>query len=144
MAFDAWRHMDQVRASIDRTKENSARLATAHTMYSSTGWGEFIFPDQFVFGTRFVSMPFMAYGFSMDDTGPDIVDTRFPRANGFVYRWQLDNKGFYVGAYLAVTVFDQSPLISTTVGTHPNYVLDHHYSFFGIAMKMVPDYLVQG
>jgi hypothetical protein len=91
---------------------------------------------------RFIDKPYVAYSFDVDDT-TDVVDSRYPRACGFIYRWQIDSRGFYTGAYMAVTVDDQSSFI-TAVGDSPNYLLHHHFSFSGIAMKSVPDYLAQG
>lgn len=142
MAFDPWQHMDRVRGGQLQQHENSSRVASAHCFTTSTGWGELTYADCFVFGVRFIAKPFVAYGFDLD-AAIDLVPTRYPRCSGFVYRWQVDSSGLYTGAWLAVTVDDQSPFI-TTAALSPNYVLNHAFTFTGIAMKAVPDYLAQG
>jgi hypothetical protein len=140
---EAWRNLEGRREYIRRNAENSTRLATAHGRFQTTGWGEIEFEQCFVFGLTFIEKPSMSYGYSIADDDVEPVLTRFPRSAGFVSRWKMNEKGFYVGAWCAVVVEDQSTLVATTEDD-PNYLLDHDYRFEGIAMKDVPAYLGEG
>lgn len=131
MAFDPWKHQSEVQADRDRTADNSGRFATVYAHADTVGAGELLIPDAALFGVRFVSKPGVAYGFEVDPTTPPVSGS-FPHCDGFVAGWATDEMGFYVGAYLGL-----SP--SGGLG----YSLHHTFTFSGVALKSVPEYLIQ-
>jgi hypothetical protein len=135
---DPWLGLQQHREYLRRNAENSTRHGYAYAKFDSTGWGEFAFPDCFEFGLTYTEEPYVSYSYSLD--GDSLVDTRFPRSMGGVYRWKLNNRGFFVGAWCFVCVDSRSPFIATSE-REPNYALRHYFSFAGMAMKDLPDHL---
>jgi hypothetical protein len=118
-----------------QTAENSSRLAFAWGTFTSTGWGELAYPEPVDFGLTFVEEPIVAYGFALVG-GDKLVDNRFPRAQGGVYEWRIDGRGFYIGAHVFACVETVSALITAPYGDpDPNYELKHHFTFSGIALK---------
>ncbi len=138
----AWEDIEQRRHYLSRNAENTTRLAVAFTRFSTTGWGETSFEDCAEFGLVFIEMPFVTHSMSLTEDSPDLVDTRFPRGSGGVYKWKRNTHGFYTGAYCFVTVATQDPFITvSTEGVNdPGYELEHHFTFHGLAMKYIPDY----
>ena len=130
--------MERRRQQVQQVNENSARLAQAFAMYDSTGWGEFTVQAVFDFGLTFVEEPVVAYCYALD--GDTLVDTRFPRAWGGVYKWKLDSKGFYTGAWVFFVVETRSSFIETSAA-EPGYEINHYFTFTGIAYKDLPTYL---
>lgn len=121
--------------------ENSARGAWAYGTAHSKGWGEIMIDEPIMFGLTFVKQPIVSYGFALDDDD-QLVDGRFPRANGGVVRWVLDADDFYVGAYVFVTVATADPLlaaqsldVATDFREDPNYDITHSFTFFAVAIK---------
>lgn len=125
-----------------QNRENSARGAWAWGTATTNGWGELLFPKPIRFGLTFVTPPFVSYSWVMHDDD-DLVDNRFPRCSGGVARWMQDKRDFYTGAYVMVTVATADPLLGalsldkaeTTYLTDPGYGIDHHFTFFGLAIK---------
>jgi hypothetical protein len=132
-------HLDSQRALINQTRENSTRFAESFATLNTTGWGEFAFDACFEFGLTFIQMPHVSYSWSLD--GDTLVDTRFPRAGGGVYRWKQDKRGFYVGAWMCLTVDTQSPYIDIGSEPQPNYTMTHYFTFAGKAIKDLPAHL---
>lgn len=139
MGLGPFEAMEHRRQRIQQVDENSARLAKAFAMYDSTGWGEFTVPTVFDFGLTFVEEPSVSYGYALD--GDTLVDTRFPRCWGGVYKWKLDIKGFYTGAWVFFIVETQSSFIDTGEAD-PNYDINHYFTFEGVAYKDLPAYLL--
>lgn len=137
--FNAWTHLRLEESRRMAQAENTGRLAFAYGQASTTGWGELEIPSCIDFELTFIEMPYVAYGFAVD--GESLVDTRFPRCSGGVSRWRQDTNGYYVGAWVFVTVETQSPYIATTE-VEPGYPIDHFFSFSGIALKNVSPYLL--
>jgi hypothetical protein len=136
-----WDSIRQHEADDRRHLENSARIASAYGFFSTTGWGEFAFEDCHIFGLTFIEEPSVAYGYSLD--GDSLVDLRFPRAWGMVYRWKQDQRGYYVGAWVAIVVDTLSPAtIADVPEDDPGYSLDHSFTFAGIALKDLPTHVL--
>jgi hypothetical protein len=129
---DPFVSLQNYRAQIVQTQENSARLAQHYANYQTAGWGEFTDPHVIHFDATFYDEPWVSYGYSID--GDTLIDTRFPRACGFVYRWKQDERGYFLGCWLAFTVDTQSPFIPSTV-PDPGYTLIHKFVFTGRALK---------
>lgn len=138
--YGPWQSFEQQRWTVEQHKENRARYASAYCRFNSTGWGEIAFPKCFEFGLTFTERPYVSYACSLD--GDQLVDTRFPRSQGGVYKWKQDSRGFYTGAWCYAVVETQSPYIPTTEA-EPKYSLEHDYTFNGLAFKALPDYLAE-
>lgn len=143
------------RAKVEQTRENSARLAQAYITITTTGDGEFQIPDAALFGCTFTEQPIVATGFSLD--GLQLAEGHFPRCHAFVRSWVQDDRGFYLGAFIALVVEtslivagapDPAPTADSNANTGvvdpiiPVYVIDHDLTFTGIALKDLPDYLL--
>lgn len=124
---EAWSH---------QTGENSARGAWAWGTVTSKGWGEFAIKKVIDFGLTFVTDPIVSYGWVLGDDDK-LVDGRFPRVDGGVTRWRKDKRGFYTGAYVMITVATVDPMImpTTDVSSDPGYSIEHHFTFYGTALK---------
>lgn len=137
MSFDPWDSFRKHEANDRRHLENSARLAEAYGFFDTSGWGEFAFETCHKFGLTFIEEPVIAYGYSLD--GDALVDLRFPRAWGMVYKWKQDVRGYYVGAWVAIVVDTLSPAtIAAVPEDDPGYDLNHTFTFTGIALKDLP------
>lgn len=132
MVNGPWFDQERHRSWLNQQAENSGRLAQAYAKFSTTGWGETAFENGFTFELSFIEPPVVAYGFEID--GDTLVDTRFPRCSGGVYKFRTNSKGFYTGAWCMVTVDTKSPFITTTED-EPNYTIYHWFTFTGIAIK---------
>lgn len=131
----------QLRRDAQRAeqRENSARLATSSTIVTSTGAGEYRVPDRLTFGCVFTNEPSVSHGFAINqDAGDDLLDGQFPRVSAGVYKWDIDQRGLYLGCWVFVAV--DIPSGATT----PIYVLDHTFLFAAVAIKDLPAYLLKG
>lgn len=135
-----WQNMEDRRRQLLQTQENSTRLAQAFAHFTTTGWGEWTIPHVVRFDCTFVEKPTVAHGYAIEDE--DLVDTRFPRGWGGVYRWQQNYKGFYTGAWVFFIVETQSLTIDT-FEDEPGYTLTHFFHFTGMALKDVPAHLLE-
>lgn len=141
--MDPFGRWETRRGELVRHAENSARLAFAFALVSSTGTGgEIRVEDCQEFGLAFAEKPFVSYGAEVD--GDLLVDSRFPLARGGVYRWRRNAKGFYTGAWVYVVVSTLDFQIPSTEATDPEYTILHHFTFAGVAVKDLPDYLMEG
>lgn len=132
--------LETQRALREAVRENSGRPARCQATWTTTGIGEILVPTIFNFDVRFIEEPCFTYGFALADDGIDPVDGHFPRAGAGVYRWEQDAKDHYIGAYLFFTVDTIGP--GNAVGNEPNYKIIHHLSFEAMAIKDVPDHLL--
>jgi hypothetical protein len=115
-----------------QVNENSARLAYAWGVTTTTGVGSLAHEDEIDFGLTFIEQPMVSYGTVVTNQiewEPDDTDSllQMPGATGFVFSWRQDPRGFYVGAHVGVTV----------TGGELDVELEHHFTFMGIAMKDV-------
>lgn len=127
------------RAHIAQIAENSARLAFVTADFTTTGLGQFAFPQEATFDIEFTERPTMAYGYVYDGLEDEDAVVLWPRSTGFVWDWHRNSRGLYVGAYVGVCVDTPVAVVPT-----PSFALEHHFSFSGIAIKPVPDYLLVG
>ena len=139
MIFD---DLERRRSEVERHKENSARLAQAFAKFETTGQGSIEFPKRVDFELTFVEEPYITYGCHIDlDDLSDLLDVDandtppLPSASGFVTEWDQDDRGFWTGCWVAVSVY-YHPL--TLVPVDLEVYMNHHFTFTGIAMKDVP------
>lgn len=128
--------LERRRSKVVQQAENSGRHAVVMGTFNTTGWGEVAFEDRVNFGLRFIEVPTITYSMYID--GDTLVDTRFPRCQGGVYKWQKDKRGLYIGAFCFVTVETKSPFVTTTE-PEPGYSIVHHFTFQGQAIKVIAD-----
>ena len=135
--------LEQRIAEKEAIRENSARLASAYSAYKSTGQGSVQFARRTDFELTFIERPFVAYGAVIDlddladllnlDPGDDIP---IPLVSGFVTEWDVDERGFYIGAWVACRV--QFPTGTPAVPPDTAVKVEHHFTFQAIAMKDIP------
>lgn len=109
MAFDD--SSERHRAALERNLENKSRMAFSSHRFDVTGTGFTEFPDSAQFGLAYVSQPYVAIGyvidsdeirrvFSLGDDDPLPI----PAITAAVTDWDLNERGFYVGAWCACNV----------------------------------------
>lgn len=134
--------LDKRREDFNRNQENSSRLAHAYANFDTSGQGSMEFEDRVDFGLTFIEEPFVAYGgFCNSDAlgelqglGPG-ESPAFPLSSGFVTEWDQDERGFYIGCWIAASVmFAPLDLIVADL----NVTLTHYFTFSGIGIKDVP------
>jgi hypothetical protein len=117
-----------------QTGENAARPAWSTCHIETLGAGEFVIEDVLEFGCTFVDEPSVTYGSSRGEDGPEFIAGSLPRTNGMVVEYQRSEKGYYLGAFVVLTVDVPSASV--------DYVINHYFTFGGIALKDLPDYLL--
>ena len=146
--------LDRRRERELRDRENSARLAMAYATFSTVGSGSIQNGDRISFETTFIEMPYMSYGAVidveqvMDEFGydPEFVESSgsgnpqenvpLPLCTGYVTEWDQDERGFYIGCWVAVRVYYPGEELASV--TDPQIEIDHHFSFAANAMKDIP------
>lgn len=117
------------RGRIAQTAENSARQAFCYAEIATHGVGQVQHLEVVPFDCTFIEEPNVAYGFKID--GDTLVDNYFPNCSGGVWKWQQDRRGYYLGAY-----------VFFVISGDPGYDLEHNFTFSGIAIKDLPEYLL--
>lgn len=109
----------------EQNAENSARLAFAWGVSTTTGPGAQVHDKAIKFGLTFVEKPMFSYGFIIVSSD-DFDAGYFPDSKGFVTDWEQDGRGLYVGAHVGVNVMCLA-----------GDVIEHHFEFKGTALKDV-------
>ena len=129
------------RAELARHRENAARVAMAFARFETLGQGTLEFEERIDFGLTYIEEPFVSYGCQLDmdvlasAIGLEDGETPpLPQSTGYVTDWDIDERGFYTGAWVAAAVFDGTGLIPPDV----DVVIDHHFTFQAIAIKDIP------
>lgn len=133
----------QTQAKMERSRnaENKGRRAGVYAKYSTTGQGVVEFAARVDFGLTYVEEPFMAYGakVDMDDVrdalglDDDQSPSALPISSGLVTDWDLDERGHYTGAWVAVTVYYPPSLPASAP-----IDMEHFFSFEAVALKNIP------
>lgn len=126
-----------------RVQENSGRMAEAFARFKSNGQGSIEFPERVDFGLTFIEEPYMSYGFKIDlDDLDDLLENEagtktppLPICAGGVTSWDQNDRGFYVGAWVAVNVWFP---YEGNVWPDLDVEIFHHYAFKAVAIKDVP------
>ena len=129
---------------VDTTRENSGRHCMVYGTFQTTGWGCAVFDTDVTFGVSFTETPIVSYAAAVpiDQQGQTFGDyTNFPRVSGGVYRWRTTPKGLYTGAVCfacveLAAIADYTLLIPPALPA--GFIMDHHFTFAGIAVKVVP------
>jgi hypothetical protein len=147
---------EQHRGKVEQTRENTARLAQSFGSFETRGDGEFILSEAHLFGCTFTERPVVSYGYSLTEESEPPLFGRLPQCVGGVSLWITNPKGFYVGAYTFFVVNCQTVLTTTPPPEGedpppvppadqptPIYIIEHDMTFTGIALKDLPDYLLE-
>lgn len=146
-----YQNLDHRRQEAERHRENSARLAHSYAQFVSVGQGQTEYPKRVPFDLTYIEMPFVSYGcvFDLDlwneqvddGTSEDEGPAPLPHCTGFVTQWDKDERGFYLGCWVAVMVTfpaEDGVLGMPAVDPALKPEINHHFSFAGIALKDVP------
>lgn len=134
--------VDHRRQKSEQNRENAARLAQSYAVFKTTGQGSHQYDEKVTFGVTFTEKPIVCYGSVLDvDDLADLLGYEdedacpLPITSGFVVNWDQDDRGFYVGCWVAVRV--NFPI---TDGVDPTAMpeIEHHFTFGAIAMKDIP------
>lgn len=135
--------LERRNAEREQHAENTARVAEALARFKSTGLGSIEFEERVDFGLTFTEEPYMSYGTQIDlDDLDDLLGNEagattptLPQCTGFITTWDRDDRGFYVGAWVAVTVWFP---YEADMWPDTEIEISHHFTFKAIAMKDVP------
>lgn len=129
-------------ADREAIKENTARLASAYSHYRSTGQGSIEFARRTDFGLTFIEKPFVSYCAVVDlDDLAELLDidggedTPMPLVSGMVTEFDIDERGFYIGAWTGARVYFP---ITDGVALDAAVKVEHHFTFQAVAIKDVP------
>lgn len=114
-------------------RENEAREAHSLHTLATTGVGSTIEPEPLMFPNPFVFKPALSYGAEVVRL-PDQDLWGLPRLSGAVMRWEVNDRGFFLGAFVYVTV-DLDPLEGVTPEVQPSVRAEHHFRFSSLAYK---------
>lgn len=124
-----------------RHLENRGRLAGVFEAYDTVGSGLVEFPKRLDFGLVFTEEPFAAWGHKVDpddlrdflelEDGADVPYA--PQATGYVTEWDRDEKGNYVGCWLAISV-----TLPDAYETTAPVKMRHYLQLWAIALKDIP------
>lgn len=131
----------QYEAENYRHRENKGRRAGVFANFTSTGQGVVEFEDVVAFGLTYIQKPWVSYGASIDvDSIRDQLELdendsipALPISMGYVTEWDMDTKGNYVGAWVAVSIFYPSGYSSEI-----DVPIEHFFSFDAIGLKDIP------
>lgn len=119
--------LEQRRGYIEQLRQNTSRLAQSFNFVETAGAGGQRLPAVVHFACTFIEKPVVATGFTVEsDMGAD-----FPLVTAGVWRWQTDKRGYYIGCWVFVRVESATDL-----------VIQHDFTFTGIAMKDLPAHLL--
>lgn len=121
--------MEQRRGYIEQLRQNTSRLAQSYNFVETVGVGQIRLPTVVNFHCTFVQKPVVGYGYTVES---DLIEGDFPASVGGVYAWQQDARGFYLGCYVFAVV----------TATSDTTTIQHDFTFTGIAMKDLPQYLL--
>lgn len=138
-----FQNLEERRSEVERHKENASRLAEVGAHFKSTGLGSIEFPTRVDFGLTFFEKPVASHCAEIDvDDLEEMLDTDYnknltgplPIVTGYVTNWDVDHKGYYVGAFCGARIwFPTTDLVDPTI----NVVITHHFRFSAIGMKNV-------
>lgn len=128
--------LDRRREEAQRHRENSGRLAQAYANFESTGQGTFEYAERIDFNIVFVEKPYVSYASVVDTNALKALLGRvaLPHATGYVSEWDTDEKELYTGCWVAVRV--DFPLVEM-IDYGIQVVVDHHFTFTGVAIKNI-------
>ena len=134
--------LERRRAEVERHRQNRARLAQEFHKFQSVGQGFIEFDKVAAFDITMIEEPYVSYGATLDldalaeqqnlDPG---VDPAIPLTTGVVTEWDRDDRGFYVGAWVAVRVYFPP---TDAIPADMDVEILHWFTFTAIGIKDVP------
>jgi hypothetical protein len=135
------------RFEAERHRENSGRLAIASATFTSKGQGTWQHNKRVAFGATFTERPMVTYGAvcDIDDLADELnldpEDVVLPLSSGYVSDWDQDDRGFYLGCWVAASVgfrhIDMA-IAGGPVEAEAMPVIEHHFTFSAIGIKDIP------
>lgn len=130
--------LERRRAEDARNYENRTRTAHASQTFEVEGSGVVEIPKVAAFGLTYIERPFVSVGFIIDldelALAYDLNDQAVPPVpiiTGFVTDWDLNDRGWYVGAWCGVNIY-------WTTGPPPEpFPFQVDFNFRGIGIKDV-------
>jgi hypothetical protein len=132
-----FRAQEDRRAALARIADNTARHAVVTGRFTTRGsLGEMVNPTPFDFGIAFTAAPAVSYGYHVD--GDTLMASHYPRCWGGTCEWRRDpSTGLYTGAQ-AFVVIETISVAYLAFDSPPDYEIEHHFTFNGIAVKFAP------
>jgi hypothetical protein len=131
--------LSTTRSDLAAQAENTTRDAVVNITHISKGAGQQRVGPVVAFPVVFREVPHFACG-SAVISNPDQVNWQDPVGSSGITGWQVDDRGYYTGAFIWVRV-DLYPVNSAdTTLTPPVVQVEHHLSFTGKAIKDLRGY----
>lgn len=144
--FDVQHAQDQDRSARQRHAENSAREASSSFTFDTEGVGSIIVANPIRFDATFLEKPRVSTGVEIIKL-PNRTIYEMPHVTTGVMRWLLDEKKYYIGAYVWARVWCD-PVLDELTGNvldqeavdqnPPKPVVRHHMTVNGVAYKKLP------
>lgn len=100
---------DYRRETAERHKQNGARPANSYARFTTLGQGTIEFAQRIKFDLTFIEEPVMSYGCYVDAenlaTLQGVKDVMLPSCTGYVTDYDTDDRGFYIGCWIAMRVY---------------------------------------
>lgn len=145
--FGVQRAHDVDRQHREAQAENAARRATSFVTFETTGVGSIIIAQALRFDTTFLEKPSLSTGVELLRL-PDRTIYELPHVTTGVMRWLMDEREYYIGAYVWARVWCD-PVLNEATGDvkdpervrveAPKPKVRHHLVFAGEAYKKLPD-----
>jgi len=136
MPRNPWQEIQIAQQRREAHRENAARNASLYVMFETRGSGQLIMDEPVMFELPFFEEPSIAHGHALVDM-PQGEFYELPRSvSGGVHRWEQNERGFYLGAYLYFYV-DVGLISGVFPGSAPaaDLVINHYFTFTEVAYK---------
>ena len=138
-SIEYWQALEEQRALQEQVKGNSSRAARCSFKFVSHKTGVALADKVIVFGIAFIQEPCVTVGTTFAP-GEQLRFGVFPTATVGVFGWIMSKQGMYIGALPYAVVGLTGPVKKEVnqVTREGGYVLHHWLSFEGVAMKTMP------
>lgn len=139
MALNAFQHQQLAQQRKESHRDNAARVMSLYVEYETTGDGRYMPKQPVLFSVPFLEQPSQTHGFVLDrEPQKEIYD--LPTVTSGVRRWERNQRGYYIGAYLYFNIccdfLDTYEPLSAKIPPASPIIL-HHFVFNGLAYKVM-------